>query len=632
MHIVEVIPLGKGVTPDSLSYFSPTPYARGTLIQVPVRKRMVPAIVVGISDAFSMKAALRAATFSLRRLPPQKDQGGISPAYFETAEVAARYHGTNINTTLYALLPKEIREGTIPLVSASAPDTIPPIPAKPRLLVAPTRERYQEYSRLVRESFAAKHSIIFVLPTIEHLTQFVTLLSPGIEDYTLTLHGDLPLGTLRKHYARLTNEGHPLLIITTPSNALIERSDIGTMILEHERSQGYHQKTRPYLDYRVVLHAYCARRGISLTLADTLPRTEEVVAYGTDSFGDAEYPKRLELKGSLSMITLVHDKDSATPFSLLSPELEKALKDAQKQKKRVFLFSARRGLAPLVGCIDCGEILRDPESGAPLSLSRVMRNGVEERWLMSSVSGYRTPAFDLCPKCGSWRLRERGIGIQQVYDECKRRFPETPITLFDHQTASTHKKATALKDQFYKNPGGILIGTALALPYLERPVDTSAIVSMDALRALPSWRQQEEILSILLTLREKTLGTVHVQTRVEDEVFEFARRGAIADFYAEEMKVREQFQYPPYSTFVHIAWKEKTRGQSETKKLLETLFAPHQISLYSALEGQEASGSESIHYGLMRIPAHDWPDETILQKLRSLSPALRITINPDRII
>ena len=57
MFIIEVIPIGKGVIPASLSYFSHTAYARGTLLQIPVRKKSLPAIVTSSIDAFSMKTA-----------------------------------------------------------------------------------------------------------------------------------------------------------------------------------------------------------------------------------------------------------------------------------------------------------------------------------------------------------------------------------------------------------------------------------------------------------------------------------------------------------------------------------------------------------------------------------------------
>ncbi|MBX9906601.1 hypothetical protein K2X96_01730 [Patescibacteria group bacterium] len=630
MFIIEVIPLGKTST-QSLSYFSHKTYERGALIQAPVRGKTVSAIVIGVTDAFTMKAALRAATFSLRKLPEQTGESGISRTLFETAERGARFHGTSINAVLYALLPREVREGTLPFLKyAEHNDSIPAHDSKPRIFVAPFEDRKVEYGRMVRGSFAAQRSIIFVVPTLEYISQFEDVLKKGIENHTVSLHGNLSPSALKKQYQILQEETHPLLIITTPGHAFTERSDVGTIVVEHERSGAYVGKTRPYLDYRFMLTEYARLRGTTILLADTVVRSEEIFMLETEKATPFyEQPKRLELPGTLSVLSLDTEETlEKAVFTLLTKKLEHALDEAMKQKKRVFLYCARRGLAPLVACIDCGMILRDPESGAPLALLRTMKSGIEERWLVSSVSGYRTRASDLCPHCGSWRLRERGIGIQHVYDELIKRYEKDSVILFDHQTAQTPKKAATLKNAFYSKKGSILLGTTLALPYLSKPVDMSAVVSMDSLRAIPSWRQQEEMFALLMSLREKTHGTVYLQTRTDDDVTEFAKKGALDTFYTQELTTRKDFFYPPYAVFIHLSWKEVSTAHSSTKQTLAELFAQYHISLYSALHSEESV----LQCGLLRVPYDSWPHEDILAKLKTLPPSIRIMINPDKIV
>ncbi len=630
MYVIEVLPLSRGVQAETLSYFSHTSYKRGTLLSVPVRSKEIPALVISVTEAFSMKAALRAATFSLRRLPPQEARASFSEAFIETAEHAAEYHATTTGMVLTALLPKEIREGTIPLSVEKEVSLDAPFPStKPLIYIAPEHERFHEYKRMVRESFANRQSVLFVVPTLEHLVHARQFLEAGIEAYTITLASNQSLKSLRTAFATLETEIHPLLIVTTPQYASLERHDTGMIILEHERSQGYVGKVRPYLDYRRTLRHYASKRGMTLILGDTLPRTEEMYLIEKEKalYFDEEV-RRIELQGVLAPITI--KKDIETPFLLFTDTVLKVIKDTQKQKKRSFIFSARRGLSPIVACIDCGEIMRDPESGAPVSLHRVVRDGVEERWLTSVVSGFRVRAYDKCPSCGSWRLRERGVGIQQVHDELVKHVDRDDVILFDHLTASTFKKATALRDRFYARGGTVLLGTALALPYLEHPVDASVVVSMDSLRSIPSWRGHEESLNVLLTLREKTRGRVFVQTRTEDETLAFAAHGTIGDFYTAELAARKEFRYPPYMTFIHLSWREKDASLG-FRTALEKQFAPYGISLYSAFDDL---GSESgkIHYALMRISEDEWPHKALVRELRTLPPAIRIVINPDRII
>jgi hypothetical protein len=37
-------------------------------------------------------------------------------------------------------------------------------------------------------------------------------------------------------------------------------------------------------------------------------------------------------------------------------------------------------------------------------------------------------------------------------------------------------------------------------------------------------------------------------------------------------------------------------------------------------------------YGLLRIPSASWPDSKLAELLKSLSPVVRVMINPDRIV
>jgi hypothetical protein len=72
MYVIEVIPLVRGVQIESLTYFSSTGYSRGTIVEIPVRGKTVAGVVIEVSPVSSAKTALKAATFSLRKLAPDQ--------------------------------------------------------------------------------------------------------------------------------------------------------------------------------------------------------------------------------------------------------------------------------------------------------------------------------------------------------------------------------------------------------------------------------------------------------------------------------------------------------------------------------------------------------------------------------
>lgn len=629
MFVITVVPLKRGVTIDALSYFSSKEYPIGTILTIPVRSSSALGLVTEIKEVSTAKTALRAATFSLKKLPAQDAPHVLGEAYIKTARELATHYASSVGSVLYNLLPPELRTGDIgiPHTHHFTPQTV----HQPHVLVAKKSDRHLAYRSLVRETFAHSGSILLLVPSSVEAEELRAVLEHGIVDRLILLSSACTASEIRKGFAALEDFSKTKLIIATPSYAFIERHDITHVIVEHARSPHYRELVRPYLDYRTVITTHARHTGRKVLFGDILVRTEEEALRRNDTYLTyGESPKRIELPGVLSTVQMNDTTNDTTKFALLSPDVVTAIKDVRKRKGHVFIFAARRGLSPVVACMDCGHIFRSKESGCPYSLIRTIENGVEMRWFVCSTSGERIRAADTCDACGSWRLRERGIGIQQVYDELHKIVPTIPITLFDHITAKTYKKARFLRDSFFSARGNILLGTHMAIPHLIKPVDLSIIVSMDALSATPTWRLEEENLALLLRLREVTSGTVFVQTRAQETpTLEYARHGSVEHFYTDELALRKNFLYPPFSTFIHLTWQGPTAVVHELQKTIETTFAEYTPSIY---QNPASLPDSPIMYCLMRLPQGIWPDTKLAALLRTLPPSVRIMVNPDRIV
>lgn len=634
MYVIEVIPLQRGTHIDTLSYFSSTTYTLGTLLTVPVRSRELLGVVVDVHEVSATKTALRAATFSLRKLPPQPSARSLSPAYIKTAEALAERYPATVGTILFALLPPEIKSGEIALPHTHHAQC--EVHHTPEVFQGTAEERQLTYRSLIRETFAHSGSVLILTPTSAEAHELHSALSIGIEDRTIMLTSSMTKKQIREHYEKLEDFSKSQLIIATPTHAMLERHDITTVVIESARSPYFKERTKPYLDYREVLHLHAQYAGRRLIYGDLLLRSEEIFNARSDYYQMLEdAPKRVSLPGTLQLVRMKDKADTGGTFQMFAPKVLQAMEETLKERGRIFLFAARRGIAPMVGCIDCGYIFRSPQTGAPLSLIRTKKEGVEYRWFVCSASGYRTRASDTCPECGSWRLRERGIGIQQVYDELSRVIPKRPIVQFDHISASTYKKACFLRDTFYGTKGGIMIGTHMALPYLTKPINTSIVVNMDALYATPTWRLQEDNLALLLHLREHTLGNVYVQMRAEsDSLITHAKQGSLAAFYDEELELRKMCNYPPYTVFVHLTWQGTKESVQKIEELVKEKLHAMNITTYNAPPLPQARKDEPqcIKYGLIRVAAKDWPHTPLLAMLNTLPPSIRIVVNPDRIV
>lgn len=630
MYVIQVTPLIKGTRLESLSYFSSLEYTVGSFLQVPIRGKNQSAIVTETKPVSSTKTALKAATFSLRKLPEQKDPPLLPRAIQDTAEALTRVYPSSAGSLLYTLLPPDIRNGSRHFPQHEPIDHTEE--STPQVLTTKLEDRFVQYQSHIRGEFAKKGSVLFVVPSAAEVPFAQLHLSQGIKERVVALSPSQTKKQRDAAYEKLENETQSILIICTPSFAYLDRADITSIVVEQSASGHYVGRQRPYLDHRTALTTYAKVSKRSIILGDTIPRTEDEVARRDETyFTYGEEAKRIAFTAPLSIITQKDKPRPEAPFQLFSQELKVSVERALESRGHVFFYSARRGLAPVIACIDCGYIFRCPDSNTPYSLVRTMKNGEEERWFVSSTSGRREKAADVCLQCGSWRLRERGIGIQQVADEWQQIMPECDITVLDNLTATTQKQAQKIAKDFFAKRSGVMIGTQIALPYLSHGVDVSAVISLDATRAIPTWRADEYLFRLLMRLRECTAKEVIVQTRTEsDNLLIHATRGAVERFYDDEIALRSMMQYPPYSTFILLSWVGSITSVGELGKPVENLLQDYEVQYYN---NPNSSKEKTLRHGLIRV-SHTKPESlaNIITLLRRVPPYVKVEMNPERIV
>ncbi len=631
MFVIQVTPLIKATQLESLSYFSSYSYEIGSFLHVPIRGKLQPAIVTSVSPASTTKTALKAATFSLRKLPLQENVICLPESIRHTASLLTEKYPVSLGAMLFTLLPPDVRNGLRPhpfsgSLTKQAEETAP------QLLTARTDDRYLSYQSHIRSTFARRGSVLFVVPTAIDIAYAKKQLGHGIEERLVILSSTQTKKQRDEAFHKLGDTSIAKLIITTPSYAYLERVDLTSIIIEQSASTNYVNRERPYLDHRDALITYANLTGRSLILGDTVPRTEDEVYRREERFLTfGEEVKRIVFTAPLNIISQKDKPHPDMPFQLFSPELKRTVERTLEGRGKVFFYAARRGLSPVIACIDCGYIFRCPDSHTPYSLVRTQKDGVEERWFVSSTSGARVRAADVCTHCGSWRLRERGIGIQHIYDEWKAQMPDAPITILDHTIAPTAKQAEKIANVFFAERSGILLGTQIALPYLTHGVDVSAVISLDAARAIPTWRADESLFRLLLRLRECTEKEVILQTRTTtDTLLTHASRGAIERFYDDEIALRSMVKYPPYATFILLTWVGSQEAVTTTDAIVKNLFGAIPVQFYSAPYSTKES---TQRHALIKIGSTDKAlYKTAIAAARTLPPYIKVEINPERIV
>ncbi len=630
MHLVEVIPIARGISTEVLSYFTGKPISAGEIVKVPVRTRIIPAMVVAVRSASELKADIRKAPFEIKKLEEIVAKRVFRKEFVETAAVCAEYFATTTGAVLASLLPKALLTSLpeLPELGESLKHRQQFTPER-IILQAPLSERLSHYKSLIREEFARGRSVAIVVPTIQDGTVLESELSRGIEAFTYFFHTDVPRKKILERWRQLAEDPHPILTIMTGSFLGLPRNDLGVLVVERESARGYKLQFRPYLDIRVFAERYAGALGARFILADMPLRVETL---GRMVGGEVEEFGKLRARAVSSATSSVIDARRPTEakkkaFETLTPELREALGKILTEGKRAFLFTVRRGLSPVTACGDCESIVTCSVCDAAVVLHRA---GKENAFVCHSCGAVRS-AHEKCKTCDSWKLVTLGIGIERVREELSSLFPDVPLFVLERETAKNHKEAVAIAKKFYSTAPAILLGTELSFPYVEKEVALSAIVSADTLLSVPEWRTQERLFSALLAVRGFAREHFFIQTREpEQPTIALARDGNIIEFYKAELARRSEFRYPPATVLIKLTI-EGTRSRIAAG--IETLtkeFGPYGFLVYAP--SVHLGHGNYLAHGLLRITKAAWPDAAIVRKLRALSPEFAIDVEPQNLL
>jgi len=627
--LIDVIPVSRNVGAEILSYFAAEPIDEGTIVHVSLRKRTIPALVVGNRPVRDVKSEIRSADFEIKKITSIGGRAVVRKELIEAARRTGRFFVGTTGSILNHCIPQAILES-----SGDLPETIQESASEkaklPKtLLQTDDDDRVAHYKRLIRESFARKESIFFCVPTTRDASRIREEISRGIEEYTFTLHGSLPRKEIVRLWKKALAEPHPILIVATGLFISLPRHDLRCIVLEQEHSSAYRSFSRPYFDLRMLAEQYADAIGARIIFGDSLVRIETLWRADEEHFAELAPVKfRSFNKTEQSIIDMrPYSKEGGKEFSVFSEELMRALTRANEDNYKIILFATRRGLAPSTVCGDCGNLVRCTTCKAPIVLHRSSAGGGGNFFLCHSC-GERRDAAEKCAHCDSWKLVPLGIGTERVEEELARLFPTLPRTTIDSSTAPSQAKLNQMVETFLSSPKGVLVGTESLLYANLKQVETVAIVSLDSLFSIPDFRIHEKIVHLILSLRSLAQHNFILQTRnPSEEVLKDAYTGHLADFYRRETSIRERFKYPPFSVLIKVTLQGDKDAIAEQMERLRHDLEPIPFTVFPAFI-RTTSGKHALH-GLMKIPRKEWVDERIFKILRSLPPDTIVQVNPE---
>ncbi len=621
MNIVTVIPLVQGAYKEDLTYFTAKEVAPGTIVSVPLRKKIVDALVVAVEHLTNSKSQIKLSPFALKKIETVKGPMPFYSEFWRAVGDAKTYFLGTSGATLFGLVPKIFFDEHEQLALPRAREQKQKKIAQEKLLLQVSfDDRIAFYKTYIREAFAKKQSVFFCLPTIRDAEKYFELLKKGVEEHIFLFHGEEPDKEILANYNRALESDHPVIIIATGSYLFIPRHDLSTIIVERESSSAYKQMTRPYADIRTFAEFLSYRLGIKLIYADTFLRAETIYRVETGEFSEIGH---LSFHLSRSVKREIIDSKRPTDdggiekkegWKMIHAKLETQVRTTLENGGRIFLFALRKGFAPITQCGHCEKIHACALCTSPLVLYE-QKSG--KRIFSCNKCGTRSAALLACANCESWKLMPLGVGSEGVAEEIQKLFPKVPVHLLDKEHAKTKRQAEKTAEAFYANASGILVGTEMALPYLKEKVALAAIVSFDSLFAIPSFRAGEKIVSLVSLLEQASAEKLIIQTKNTDEyIIKEIALGNLAEFYKKEIAERRQLGYPPFTTLVKASYQDKKIDPDKIHAIVEETFKPlaHKAFQSPVFKTRNVYATHTI----LKLERNDWSPEKILKKDHSI--------------
>lgn len=629
MYVVRVMPIARAAFKDSLSFFSKEPLEPGMVVDTVIRGRTLPALVLGSVEAREEKSSLKRQPFALKKVSGRGARRVFSGAVIRAASEAARRSGVAAGIALAHFSPPGVLASSRVVGPSEAVhgSTVSDVLA----LQAERDERVSFYRNATREAFARGHSVIVIAATVPEAEALAHKLSRGIEEQVILLTGRLAKRALLFGWNRAVESGGPLLVVATPQFLTLPSASVETVIVERESARGFVGREREALDARVMAEEVARALGARLILADFPVRVETRFRLVTHAIEEAARPQAAARDGvCVRVVDMKRKKDEREkkrkPFFSISDYARDGIEKEAARGGRVVLYAARRGLAPLTVCNDCGTPVTDPATGAPMTLEKTESGNV----FIAHRSGAVIPSETPCRLCGGWNLVSLGIGVERVEEDARKLFPGHTILSLTAESAPTDAKAKQIRDRFFGSAGSILIGTDRMIPYLDT-VERTVVTSVDGMLSSPVWRAEEYALHTLFALRDRTEEELILQTReAGGRVVRAVSSGNPTEFFETELMERKRFGYPPFATFIGLTW----TGTMPAVKKIETLVKEELagLDLVGPLPAHAIGRERYRSRAVIRLEESRWPDEEVARRLADLPPSVAIAVDPDEIV
>ncbi|MFH1197209.1 MAG: primosomal protein N' [bacterium] len=423
----------------------------------------------------------------------------------------------------------------------------------------------QVYIELAEKTLAMNKTVLILVPEISLTPQISSRFYNNFGNTVAVIHSRLSMGE-RYDTWRGIIAGKYKLVIGPRSALFAPLNNIGLIVVDEEHDGSYKQYDMiPKYNARdsAIIRAKLA--GCPVLLGSATPSVDSMYNAQIGKFKLWELTERVDnaKMPHIRLVDLTIEKKKNRVEGIFSRDLIDAVNNRLRKKEAVIILQNRRGFSTQIFCADCGEI----ELCDDCSVSLV--HHLDRNLLQCHYCGFSKPVSKVCGHCGSINLKFTGTGTQKVEDEIQYYFPNAKIERIDSDTITKKGRLGEILNQFRKGEIDILVGTQMVSKGMDfSNVTLVGVISAETTLWLPDFRADERTFQLLTQVagragRSKVEGEVIIQTANHRHfVLQKVLINDYKGFYENELKLRQQSSYPPFSRLCLIETKDKNEADA----------------------------------------------------------------------
>jgi primosomal protein N' (replication factor Y) len=420
----------------------------------------------------------------------------------------------------------------------------------------------QLYIKQIEKFINEGKQVLYLLPEITLTAQIIRRLQINFGGNIAIYHSKFNNNERIELWNKIRT-GELKIILGARSALFLPFTKLGLVIIDEEHDPSFkQQEPAPRYNARDAAVYYASLFNAKVLMGSATPSVESYYNALKNKYALVNLNERY---GGINLpeIKIIDTRTVAASKKgkvMISPQLKAAIVDALERKRQVILFQNRRGYAPLLMCGTCGFIPRCRNCDVTLTWHKFSNR------LHCHYCGNTYTRLTACPACGSVNWMEKNFGTEKIEEELVEDLPGSRIARMDADAVKGKNAHDTLIKLFEQHRIDILAGTQMVVKGLDfEKVSLVGILDADGLLSFADFRVNERAFQLMEQVsgragRKTEQGLVLIQaSKINHPVLLFLQEHDYKKFYENEVAMRRQFFYPPFSRLIRLTLKHKLK-------------------------------------------------------------------------